>query len=366
MNAALAVAARRNTRLCLIASRRQVDAATLGGGYVNHWSTEDFAAYVRAHDAGGFVTLARDHGGPYERDEEKSLSLPDAMAVAKRSYEADILAGLKVLHLDPERAVERGATGAIHTFTNLTIELLLAADKFAKSSGIPDVQFEIGTDEGAAQDFTIPEWSEFLSQVMMASQRHNVNTPLTFAVPMGTKVKEMQNVGGMIVGDEAVQQQWLEKIDGLRGLAKTHHLTLKLHNADYLTAQQIKRFTAAGVQCVNVAPEFGVVETRALLDILRTHGMENMADAFLKCAYASRKWERWMLPNTTATDEEKSCIAGHYVFALPEMVELRNYAQTILAGKGIDLNAALQSAIETTIERYLIAMDVCDAKTCAA
>ena len=33
--------------LMLIASRRQVDSQEMGGGYVNNWTTEDFARYVK-------------------------------------------------------------------------------------------------------------------------------------------------------------------------------------------------------------------------------------------------------------------------------------------------------------------------------
>ena len=33
--------------IMLIASRRQVDSQEIGGGYVNNWTTEDFARYVK-------------------------------------------------------------------------------------------------------------------------------------------------------------------------------------------------------------------------------------------------------------------------------------------------------------------------------
>ena len=253
VNAALAVAGRRRNPLCLIASRRQIDAATMGGGYVNGWSTEEFAHYVRAQDAQGLIMLARDHGGPYQREEEKPLSLRGAMLAAARSYEADMMAGFKILHLDPEKAIERGSPGALQQFINLTIELMLAADSFAKLNKIMDVTFEIGTDEGVGEDFSLEDWTEFAAQVMAAARRTGTNLPLTFAVPMGTKVKEMRNVGGLVTGGAGVQAKWLDWIDGLQHIAKLHNLILKLHNADYLTTDQMAYFTATGVCCVNVA-----------------------------------------------------------------------------------------------------------------
>jgi len=51
------------TPFMLIASRRQVEAKEFGGGYVNNWTTEDFAEYVRGRDRGGYIVLVRDHGG---------------------------------------------------------------------------------------------------------------------------------------------------------------------------------------------------------------------------------------------------------------------------------------------------------------
>ena len=37
----------KNFPFMLIASRRQIDAESLGGGYVNEWTTETFSKYVK-------------------------------------------------------------------------------------------------------------------------------------------------------------------------------------------------------------------------------------------------------------------------------------------------------------------------------
>ena len=36
--------------IMLIASRRQIESAELGGGYVNNWTTEEFSKYIEKND----------------------------------------------------------------------------------------------------------------------------------------------------------------------------------------------------------------------------------------------------------------------------------------------------------------------------
>ena len=52
--------------LMMIASRRQIESKDLGGGYVNNWSTEDFADYVSQKDIKKNIILCRDHGVPFQ------------------------------------------------------------------------------------------------------------------------------------------------------------------------------------------------------------------------------------------------------------------------------------------------------------
>ena len=56
--------------LMLIASRRQIESKELGNGYVNNWSTEEFSKYVYEKDKSQNVILCRDHGGPYQNENE--------------------------------------------------------------------------------------------------------------------------------------------------------------------------------------------------------------------------------------------------------------------------------------------------------
>ena len=74
-----------NIPLMLIASRRQIDSEQFNGGYVNNWTTSEFAKYVKDKDKNCNVFLARDHGGPWQNNKEvnEKLSLKSAMQSAK-------------------------------------------------------------------------------------------------------------------------------------------------------------------------------------------------------------------------------------------------------------------------------------------
>lgn len=353
VNAAIAVAYRHRAPLCLIGSRRQIECTSQGGGYVNNWTTESFSEYVRARDPDGLILLARDHGGPYQRGQEQDTPLEQAMALAQNSLSVDILSGLKVLHLDPEKAVDRTAPDATEKFTQLTCQMLLASDRFAKQNNIDNVTFEIGTDENVGEDFTPEQWDRFLDQVMSTAAGANANLPISFAAPMGTKVKEMRNVGGMALrGDDMTK--WEDRIAALKEISARYNLVLKLHNSDYINREVIDHYIRLGVTCMNVAPEFGVVESRALAQLLRQYELMDMLQVFEAISLASRRWQRWLVPNSQADDTEKSLIAGHYVFSEPAVEMMRSNAAQQLAQHGVNLQTELQAAVEQAIEHYLL------------
>ena len=68
--------------------------------------------------------------------------------------------------------------------------------------------------------------------------------------------------------------------------------------------------------------------TRDRFRYMDEFGLHQERDTFFEIAYNSRKWDKWMLPNTTATDEDRAIIAGHYVFSTPEFQALRANRQS--------------------------------------
>ena len=71
VDASIELAEQYKTPLMLIASRRQIDCEVFGGGYVENWTTKQFADYVVEKDINRNIILARDHGGPWQNELEK-------------------------------------------------------------------------------------------------------------------------------------------------------------------------------------------------------------------------------------------------------------------------------------------------------
>ena len=77
--------------------------------------------------------------------------------------------------------------------------------------------------------------------------------------------------------------------------------------------------------------------------------MEN----FVKLSYESKKWEKWLLPNSKSSELEKAIISGHYIFSKEEFLEIKEKAKIDLQKKGVDLDSLLKISIKESILKYL-------------
>lgn len=339
--------------LILIASRRQIDSEEFGGGYVNNWTTREFADYVLDRDKKGRIVLARDHGGPWQNEMEKAekLGLRKAMESAKRSYASDIDAGMEILHLDP--SVDPYGSPTAEEALERLFELYEFCWSYARRSG-REVMFEVGTEEQSGSTNTPEELRFTLSEIQKFCRKSNLPEPAFVVVQTGTRVMEMRNVGSFaspvrIENELAAEIQLPMMLD----ICRSYNIYIKQHNTDYLDDESLQWHPRLGIHAANVAPEYGVAESKALVSTLRAHGMHGLADEFLAAALASKKWTKWMLPNTNATDYERSLISGHYVFSTRAGTEIRNKATQDLSCLGVDLNHVLKEAVKASISRYL-------------
>jgi hypothetical protein len=160
--------------------------------------------------------------------------------------------------------------------------------------------FEISTEE-AIRKFSITEFEELLQCTKNFKISHVV-------IQSGTKLYQTSNVG---VYDEKKLKEFLSVI-------KTYNSDIlsKEHNCDYIPPSSIKEKFKLGLSSINIAPEFGVMETDVYL-----HNINNnitLFDKLFEMCYYSNTWRKWILPNKTFEESKISKnqlirICGHYI-----------------------------------------------------
>jgi|TARA_B100001105_G_C22377450_1_gene437979 hypothetical protein len=342
------LANRYNTPLMLIASRRQIETKELGGGYVNNWTTEEFIKYVHEKDVKKNIILCRDHGGPFQGNNEKEqkLTLVEAMKNAKVSFLADIKAGFKILHIDPSENLQKEID--IDKMLERIYELYDFCCTAAKENK-KQVFFEIsiGKEDGEVHRFE--EINYAISKIENFCLQRNLPKPTFIVTKTGNYVMETKNIGVFeeIIKGNRVDDK--ENIKQIIELCNKKNIMIKEHNADYLSDEALKTHPEMGIHAINVAPEFGVTETKAILTWLSKNNLEEQKKLFLDIAFKSNKWEKWMIPNSNATQNDKSVISGHYVFS-------NNQFKTIIHDikNQKKFNIYLNKEIEKVILRYMI------------
>jgi hypothetical protein len=353
VDAAIELANEYEAPLLLIASRRQIDSEEFGGGYVNNWTTQQFAKYVIDNDQKGKILLARDHGGPWQSTKEvgDNLSLRRAMDSAKLSYLRDLEAGFQVLHIDP--SVDIHSSPNVDEILDRVFDLYDHCWTHAQRLG-REVIFEVGTEEQSGSTNTQEELDYTLNELLKFCKKNNIPQPSFVVIQTGTRVMETRNVGSFDTPLRVANELPAEiQVPKMIEICNRYGIMMKEHNTDYLSDEALQWHPRLGIHAANVAPEFGVAETVALLDVLEKNNLQGLADDFLKLSYDSKKWEKWMLDETTASDRDRSIISGHYVFSKPGCDEIKAKARKDLAKTQIDLDSHLKNEVKKSIFRYM-------------
>ena len=349
VDAAISVAYRRSEPLMLIPSRRQVEASSLGGGYVQGWDTRSFADYVRARDPARLVLLCRDHGGPYQHPSEviRTYSEKRAMQSAAESMREDIRSGFEIIHIDTSGDL-RGAA-AEDVAINRAVALCEEIAEFGRSVNRPPL-FEFGFETQGPEVGNADQFEDQVSQTVLLLRERGLDLPMFMVAQSGTKVVETANTGHLLTAPAEVA----EALRALGAVAARYGIALKAHNCDYLSQENLGYLARGSVGAINIAPELGVVETRTFLGLLRKLDLTALADRFLELAYESYAWRKWMMPGSVASSTERAVIAGHYVYSTEAFREIKAKAQRV-AGT-VDIDECLRQRIARTIESYATAL----------
>lgn len=263
----------------LIPSRRQID---YNFGYVNNWNSESFSQYVRKANP-NFV-ICRDHGGASQGN-----SHDDGL----ESFAADCNF-FDMIHIDPWNFTK-----------NLDEAITLTCDyiRFCNSLNENTV-FEIATEESIFY-FDNEILKYFIDKVY--NNLGNLFNKIThIVIQSGTKLKENNQIGKYSSERLIDQLSIVKKFDKLS----------KEHNGDYMSVDLIIEKFNLGLDSINIAPEFGYLQTCAILENLD----EEKIELFYNLCYKFGKWQKWVdadfVPEKNKQDLIK--ISGHYVYSHPE------------------------------------------------
>ena len=262
-----------NNKIGFIPSRRQVE---YNGGYVNNWTTEEFSDYVD-----GRVPIERDHGGAGQgyKDDDGYKSF---------RYDCE---NFDIIHIDPWKAYPNFDDGLKET---------LATINYIHNMN-PNTLFEIGTEE-AIRKFTPDELDKLLEELSHFEFFENI------------KYAVVQSGVGLDLGKRVNTGNFdLDRLKDFIRVCKRWGKLSKEHNGDYLTNEDVKVRFEAGLDSLNIAPEFGQLETLVYLD----NGDDTFIDRWYKICYDSKRWEKWVSKDFIPKDnkEELIKICGHYVLS---------------------------------------------------
>ena len=366
IKAQLLNAMERDYPVYFIASRNQVDSDSFGHGYVRGWDQNRFIKDVDAvaEEIGfnGLCYISRDHGGPWQRDEERRAKLPteEAMALGNRSYVDDMKAGFDLLHIDPTKDPHIPGTVPLSVVLDRTIDIIEYLEKVRREEGLGEVAYEVGTEETNGGLTSQNAFEEFITELIRRLDEKRLPRPLFVVGQTGTLTRLTENIGHYD-RDFAVK---------LSEIAEKFGVGLKQHNSDYLSDALLLEHRFLGVTAANIAPEFGVIQTRAYLELHRAEkdlcgdkasDLKNvMTDAAVKCG----RWRKWMVDPKIETMSHEEILAdadlaevitensGHYTYEDPAVRAEINKMTANLKEKYIDVGEYAVKKLWDSVDRY--------------
>jgi D-tagatose-1,6-bisphosphate aldolase subunit GatZ/KbaZ len=277
----------------LIASRRQVD---WWGGYVNKWTTETFANYVREWDSS--MLVCRDHGGPKQGCGPDSDDLDDGkLSLTHDCKYCDII------HIDPWKDCQ-----SIEEGSEKTAELLRLCHQIN-----PNVYYEIGTEE-AIYPMGAFQLGDFVDGVKERVGDEIFSKVFYIVIQSGTRLSQGKNIGSYDP----------DRLRRMTATVRRFGKSSKEHNGDWIDNEELRDKFCGGLDAINIAPEFGQLETEAYLHFLQDDP-QFKHDLFWLC-YNSNRWKKWVPANYEPVDKEGKIqvpmeelikICGHYQFSSP-------------------------------------------------
>ena len=367
IRASLRAAKRNNAPIYFAATLNQVDC---DGGYTG-MTQEDFTRLVRfeterVHFTGP-VIVAIDHGGPWLKDRQRTekWSTEDAMNGVKKSFEAAVLAGYDLIHVDPtvDINVPKGEIIDIHVVAARTVELIAHTEAFRKSKGLPAISYEVGTEEvhgGLADETTFDTFITELKKGLINAGLPDI-WPCFIVGKVGTDLDTT-------LFDGEVARRLTSKVRPLGSYIKGHYTDDVANPEDY---------PLCGMGAANVGPEFTISEYRALCELEqmekgyhaegRVAVLSHMKEILLDEVHESHRWEKWLhadeegLDLCELTPERQDWIVAtccRYIWQQPRPLAARGTLYANLTRLGIDAEEIVLGRIERDMDKYFRAFNL--------
>lgn len=367
IRASLRAAKRNNAPIYFAATLNQIDC---DGGYTG-MTQEAFVRTVRFEtervNFTGPVIVAIDHGGPWLKDKQRTekWSTEDAMNGVKKSFEAAVLAGYDLIHVDPtvDINVPKGQTIDIHLVAKRTVELIAHVEKFRKEKGIAPISYEVGTEEvhgGLADETTFDTFIHDLKLGLVGAGLPDV-WPCFIVGKVGTDLDTT-------IFDGEVARRLTAKVRPLGSYIKGHYTDDVANPEEY---------PLCGMGAANVGPEFTMGEYRALCELeelekkLEAEGkvavLSNMRDTLIAEVHDSHRWEKWLHEDelgkdlTELTPDRQDWIVAtccRYIWQQPRTLAARGFLYDNLARLGIDAEEVVLGRIERDMDKYFRAFNL--------
>ena len=263
----------------LIPSRRQIE---YDGGYCNNWTTEEFSKY--ASD----ILIKRDHSGPgqglYDDDGYESLR-----------YDCKYF---DLIHIDPWKKYPDYSEGL-----KWSIKMI----EFCHELN-PKIGFEVGTEQ-SIRVFSPQDLENFIKDLKKNLRVSAFKQIKYLVIQSGTSLSSTTNTG---IYDS-------QKLIDMLKISVKYDLKSKEHNGDYISEKLINEKMDLGLDSVNIAPEFGLIETNTYLNEIND---PKVFDEFWRICYESKRWEKWVSSDFNPIKEKAQLIkiCGHYVLSHNDFV----------------------------------------------
>lgn len=266
--------------------------------------------------------------------------------------------------IDPTKdPFEVGKVIPLETVLERTVDLIAFCEEERKKRGLPEIGYEVGTEETNGGLTSTETYEKFITQLKVELEKRNLPLPTFIVGQTGTLTRKTEQVGHFN----------FKNAYDLAQMAKKYGVGLKEHNGDYLDDVTLLEHIPSEITATNVAPQYGTEETRAYLKLVELeqklveNGLiktpSNAREVLLIQSIKSKRWRKWMLDgqkditiNEIKQDDDLSLeildIAGHYTFNDAMVKKEIHTLYANLAANNIDGKRFVIDHIKRPIRNY--------------